>query len=127
MKTIFSTGTNLNIKQRRNLTMSVIRWRSWAAKSTHDLVIKSSNLPHSHESNILGTVVRNAARSMVKAGENNPLLADPKSWSEFKRFLTKSKTARDKDFVLLYQDIDGKKILGFASPTMLDLMLTSEI
>lgn len=33
---------------------------------TQDLVIKSSNLPHNHDSNILEVVVENAAKSMVK-------------------------------------------------------------
>lgn len=56
-------------------------------------------------------------------------LADPSSWEEFPEEIPDklSKTAREEDFVLIYEDIGGKKILGFCSPTMLDMMLSSEI
>ena len=60
----------------------------------------------------------------------NLLPQDPKSWDDFPKEIpvNLTKMAQDEDFVLIYCITPGgKKIFGFASSTLLDVMSASEI
>ena len=78
----------------------------------------------------LASVGKQLQRARKKKEQLPP---DPKSWSEWPKEVPEMlrKTARDEDFLLIYQDLPedpaGKKIIGFASPTMLDLLSASGV